>query len=94
MEKSVFTVDSQLICVEEKTKIENHHLVDTIGGGVCQVSPLVENSVAFQLINIERMMNIEKSHLANTSVNIVSGKKSSLDAKSSTQNMMRNKVFT
>lgn len=31
-------------------------------------------SVAFQLINIERMMNIENPHLANTSVNIVSGK--------------------
>lgn len=75
MEKSVFTVESQLITVAEKIEIENHHLVDTIGGGVCQVSSPMEKSdlsVELKLINIERMMNTENPHLANTAVNIVS----------------------
>lgn len=76
-EKSVFTVESQLSTVAGKIEIESHHLVDTIGGGVCQVSsPMAKPdlSVELQLINIERMMNIENPHLANTTVNIISSK--------------------
>lgn len=77
MDKSIFTVEFQLVTVARKIEIENHHLVDTIGGGVCQVSSPVEKSdlsVELQLINIERMMNIENPHLANTIVNIISSK--------------------
>lgn len=51
MEKSVLKVESQLIPVEGKIEIENHHLVDIIGGGFRPVSPpmgKVEHSVAFQ----------------------------------------------
>lgn len=77
MGKFVFTVEFQLLPVARKTEIENHHLVDTTGGGVCQVSSPVEKSdllVELQLLNIERMMNIENPHLANTTVYIVSRK--------------------
>lgn len=77
MEKSVFTVESQLTTVARKIEIENHHFVHTTGGGVCQVSsPMAKSdlSVEFQLTNIERMMNIENPHLANTIVNIISSK--------------------
>lgn len=75
MAKFISTVEFQLLPVARKTEIESRHLVDTIGGGVCQVSSPVEKSdllVELQVLNIERMMNIENTHLTNTAVHIVS----------------------